>query len=265
MEYDQFLPQEGRFYPWAHPSCIRRSSDSQRTIVTINTDAKDRHGTIIDPEGGNIEAYRKNPIFLINHDYNMVAGNGANVRFQNGQWIAEVNDEDWDLEDEEISRWHRKVKKGIVRMASIGFMPLKVERIDEEDEDGNTERKIVIREWEMLEWSFTPIGSNPEALVQQRNASIERGEQLKEIRSEINALKNGGIKLSDEDIDRIAQRISTGTASTPEDTDSDEPDERSEESASEVLEYVEPRKKTYSPNEAVGKITKMIKQKQGKA
>ncbi|WP_441001305.1 HK97 family phage prohead protease [Fodinibius sp. SL11] len=276
MEFDQLLPEEGSFYPWAHPRCIRRSSDNSRTIVTINTDAKDRHGTIIDPEGGNIEAYRQNPVFLINHDHNMVAGNGSNVRFQNGQWIAEINDEDWDLEDEEIAKWHNKVKKGIVRMASIGFMPLAIERITEEDEEGNEERKVIIREWEMLEWSFTPIGSNPEALVQQRSASIEQRElagKLTELEKEINALKNGGLRLSDEQIDQIAQRISNGTASTPPDSEEDQPDSRESNSASDVLEYVEPRKHDnendepvyQSPREIAEAVEQKIKRKQGKA
>lgn len=266
MEFEQRLPEEGAFYPWAHPRCIRRSSDNSRTIVTINTEAKDRHGTIIDPEGGDLEAYRNNPVFLINHDHNMVAGNGSNVRFQNGQWIAEVKDEDWDLEDEDIAKWHNKVKKGIVRMASIGFMPLEIERIKEEDENGNTERKTIIRRWDMLEWSFTPIGSNPEALVQQRNASLDSkklDERLASLEKELNALKNGGISVSDEQIDKIAERISNGTTSTPEDSDSDDP-EREKESASDVLEYVEPRTNTYSKEEAIDKITETIKRKQGK-
>lgn len=273
MEFDQLLPEEGSFYPWAHPRCIRRSSDDSRTIVTINTDSKDRHGTIIDPEGGDVEAYRKNPVFLINHDHNMVAGNGSNVRFQNGQWIAEIKDDDWDLDDEEIVKWHNKVKKGIVRMASIGFMPLEIERIKEEDSEGNTERKTIIRKWEMLEWSFTPIGSNPDALVQQRNSSLNQrklGDQIEELQKEINALKNGGVRVSDEQIEDIAQRISNGTTSTPDDSDSEDPESRETESASDVLEYVEPRKKdqqpTYqSPREIAGALKQKIKQKQGKA
>jgi len=200
--YTSYQPTEGQFYPWAHPRVIQRSSDDKRTVVTINTEAKDRHGTIVDPEGGDLEAYRKNPVFLINHDYGMVAGNGANVRFQDGKWIAEVDDSNWDLDDDEIVKWHNKVQKGIVRMASIGFMPIKIERIDEEDEDGNTERKIIIREWELLEWSFVSIGSNAEALVQQRSASLGYKDKLEKLQKEINALKNGGLELTDEQIDR---------------------------------------------------------------
>lgn len=270
-ELQAYLPEEGKFYPWAHARCIRRSSDNKRTVVTINTDAKDRHGTIIDPEGGDITGYRQNPVFLINHDHNMVAGNDANVRLQNGQWIAEVDDEDWDLEDPEIQKWYNKVKNGFVRMASIGFMPTKIERVTEEDEEGNEERKIIIREWDMLEWSFTPIGSNPEALVQQRTASMERKQELERLAAlekEINAIKNGGFELSDDQIDRIAQRISqSGTASTPDGSEEDAPDEndREPDSAPEVLEYVEPRKKVYSPDEAVDVLTEKYKRKTGKA
>jgi hypothetical protein len=279
-----YEPREGEFYPWAHSRVIRRSSDNKRTVVTINTDAKDRHGTIIDPDGGDISNYRNNPVFLINHDHSKVAGNGANVRQQNGQWIAEVSDEDWDLEDEEIAKWHRKVKQGIVRMASIGFMPLEIERIKEEDENGNTERKTVIRKWDMLEFSFTPIGSNPEALVQQRNASLERSNDLKDIRQRLSrieqvftSLKDDEVRLSGEQIAKaldeyedLQQRL-FGTASTSNDTDSDNREE--DESASAALEYVEPRKHDQqeeqtvyqSPREISDRINEKIKRKQGKA
>lgn len=263
MTLRDYIPEEGTPHVLAFPKCTRRSSDDTRTIVAINTEAQDRHGTIIDPEGGDISAYRQNPVFLINHDYGMVAGNGANVRMQNGQWIAEVDDADWDLDDPDIAKWHNKVKKGIVKMASIGFMPKSIERITEEDEKGNEERKIIIREWDLLEWSFVAVGSNPEALVQQRTASLTRTKEIEELRADINALKNGGLKLSDEQIYKIAQRIS-GATPTPEETEPETP-ERESDSASPVLEYVEPRTRVLSPQEAIDRAVQQLKRKQGKA
>ena len=61
--------EDGRFY-LTTDSETRDVDRKERTlVVTISTQAKDRLGDILDPEGVLIENYRKNPVVLWAHDY----------------------------------------------------------------------------------------------------------------------------------------------------------------------------------------------------
>ncbi|MEQ9091795.1 MAG: HK97 family phage prohead protease [Balneola sp.] len=243
------LPKEGQPYIRTFEKCIRRSSDSKRTVVAINTSAEDRHGTIINPEGGDLSAYRNNPVFLINHDYGLLAGNGANVRLQNGQVIAEVDDSNWDLDDPEIAKFYNKVKKGFMRMASIGIIPKKI--VWEEDENGERGTPK-IEEWELLEWSFVTVGSNPEALVQARDASIKN----KDLKNEVAELR----LLVEQLLERNSEEEVT---ETPKDDVQEAQEE--ERTSEEVLSYIPPRKKPISAQRLVELTEQSIQRKLGRA
>ena len=165
-----------------HPQ-IRKSSDGQRLTVTVNTTDEDRHGTIILPTGARLERYNDgNPIVLINHDHTLPAatssvgirGEGLGADLQ-----ANVEEDDWDLDDPEIERWHRKVTRDnpIVRSASIGalfheWMPGRefdgIEALLGREVRPNERLPRVITDWELLEWSFVSVPSNPSATVDAR-------------------------------------------------------------------------------------------------
>lgn len=141
-----------------------------RTTVTINTADQDRHGTIIMPEGARLDNYAANPVVLINHDNRLLAASSS-VSLQNGRLVANVEDDAWDLEDPEIAKWFRKLKKGLLKMASIGFRANAVEKeIIDPKGDPWDPRNVIwrITEWELLEWSFVTVPSNPNAVVTQR-------------------------------------------------------------------------------------------------
>lgn len=161
---------------------VRRSSDDKRTEVVINTNALDTYGTVIEPEGVQLDRYRRNPIVLINHDMWAVAGNST-VSLRNGQLVATMEDSDWDLDDPFIAGWYRKVKKGFVRAASIRFIP--IEWKEEKNEDNGFFR---ITKWELAEWSYVSVPANGEAIVTARSAPPET-HALSEVRSAIEELK----------------------------------------------------------------------------
>lgn len=180
---------------YRHINEIRQSSDGKKTIAVINSSALDRHGTVIDPNGVDLNNYSRNPVFLINHDYDKLAGNGAIIRRQDGKLIAEVPDEAWDMEDESIAKWYRKVKSGKMKMTSIGFT-YDHNDVEEEQrvmEDGATVKVPVIRKSELLEFSFVSVGSNPDALVLQRQATEQLPEMIKALSDKLTALD---VKLS---------------------------------------------------------------------
>ena len=141
----------------------------ERTTVTINTVEEDRHGTVIEPSGADLSQYHRNPVVLINHDYDLLAAHSA-VTLSDGRLVAQQTDADWDLDDPAIARWHRKLKKGLLRAASIGFMATRVERElrDPDGPDDWTNRRYRIVEWVLLEWSYVTVPSNPGALVTAR-------------------------------------------------------------------------------------------------
>lgn len=168
------------FAPWSPPvPQVRQSSDGERLVVTINSTHEDRHGTIILPTGGRLSSYNEgNPIVLINHDYRLpaatssvgVRGSGFDATLQ-----ANVAEEAWDIDDPEIARWKRKIDQRIVRAASIGAIFHDVvpgrdfDRIEEllgRRPGPDEELPFVVRDWELVEWSFVSVPSNPGATVE---------------------------------------------------------------------------------------------------
>jgi HK97 family phage prohead protease len=144
------------------PTEVRRSSDDKKTVFIINTKALDAHGTIIEPEGGDLSRYMANPVVLINHDLDRVAGKSS-ISLRDGRLVAEMEDADWDLEDPEIRKWHNKVRKGFVKGASIRFKIM-----DLKSEVQNEKEVYRIPKWELMEWSIVSIPSNPETLNTER-------------------------------------------------------------------------------------------------
>ena len=151
------------------------AEDDNRTTITINTAQEDRHGTIIEPEGARLEGYNQNPVVLINHRYDMLAGTST-VSLRNSALVANMLDEQWDLDDPEIERWYRKMKGGTLSAASIGFRANEVEK-ELIDEDGDpydaSNIRYRITDWELLEWSWVTVPSNPGAVVTQRQMAAQ--------------------------------------------------------------------------------------------
>lgn len=165
-----YVPQAGEY---CRRTFVLGESDvvnaDSRTTVTINTVEEDRHGTVIEPAGADLSQYHRNPVVLINHDYDLLAAH-SQVSLSDGRLVATQTDEDWDLDDPAIARWHRKLKKGLLRAASIGLMATRVGRElrDPNGPDDWTNRRYRIVEWALLEWSYVTVPSNPGALVTAR-------------------------------------------------------------------------------------------------
>jgi phage head maturation protease len=174
---------------------VRRSSDNKKTVVVINTADVDTYGTIIEPSGCDLTRYNDNPIVLINHDFMLVAGTSS-VALRNNQLVAEMPDDAWDLEDAEIAKWFNKVKRGIVKGASIRFNPISVEPVTIDNVE-----YWRISKWELLEWSFASVNSNPKTLVSERALTqhVESLEgQVRMLTEQIESLK--GFKITPEEI-----------------------------------------------------------------
>jgi HK97 family phage prohead protease len=120
--------------------------------VTASTADVDRDGEIIDPKGWDIANYLKNPVILYAHDYSSLPiGKAENVEIQpTGLYISGK------FASSEANPMAQKVRllyeEGILNAVSVGFIP--------KLRDGNTITKA-----ELLELSFVPVPSNPNALA----------------------------------------------------------------------------------------------------
>lgn len=222
------------------------AEEENRTTVTINTADPDRHGTIIDPQGGDFGNYRNNNVVLINHDHNLLA-TSATVSLRDGKIEANINDEDWDLDDPEIARWHRKLKSGLLKATSVGIIVKAWEwnrptdgggfRPLTDDESPNWQDDIIrITEWELLEFSFVSVPSNPNALVTSRMANktftpaarpqpadapepkpvAEEREASGEVAAQAPAPR-AAARMTESQVEALIQRIVSGTESRIED------------------------------------------------
>jgi len=193
--------------------CRRASSDDE-TVVMINTRQVDSYRTIIEPEGMRLDAFYER--FFINHDPNLLAGHSPTPQQRGEGIMVQVRDSDWDLEDEEIRKWHRKVKSGLLNRASIGFRPVEGH---EDEVDG--QRVFRYTEWQLREWSFTPMASNMGATVQSRSAAdalqtLQRIEQRLAAVESMNRASKGehsqDRNSQDENTDRVSASAPDATS-----------------------------------------------------
>lgn len=141
-----------------------KAVDDDRKVVTIRgtTSTPDRDGDIVVPQGGDLTNFRKNPVFLWAHDWagkNLPVGKSLEERV-----IVDVGidfDIQFDVDDPFAMRIFNKYKNGFINASSIGFIPLRWERL--EDPEGRLAGWRII-EWELLELSGCPIPANPDAL-----------------------------------------------------------------------------------------------------
>jgi 8-oxo-dGTP pyrophosphatase MutT (NUDIX family) len=131
----------------------------------------DRHGTIIEPAGVDMTAFRANPVFLWMHDSgggevtpppDVVIGRVVN--FEQSVDALDIEVEFDDDGDGLAATCFRKVKDGFLRMVSIGCNVL-----EEETVQIGTHKVPVYTRTELLECSLVIIGSNRGALKLDRS------------------------------------------------------------------------------------------------
>lgn len=134
--------------------------------VWITKEVIDRGGDLVIAAGGRFESFMKNPVVQWAHRYDMPpvakaidlqvhAGVGVTATFQ----FPAVG------ESERADEIHRLWRGGFINASSVGFNPVKMEKMDEGDEESFWFRPpMKFLEWELLEFSLVPIPANQEAL-----------------------------------------------------------------------------------------------------
>lgn len=154
--------------------------DEARRIVhaVINTKSIDSYDTVVMPRGVRLERFRKNPQVLWNHDINWPIGRGLVDTISVTEDRIELDYQFYDFSNvphrgplaglvEDL--WHL-VKNSNLIGYSVGFMPLRVS--ESKTEDGTP--VVVYDEWELFEFSLTPIPANPDTLAKAPTDVVQR-------------------------------------------------------------------------------------------
>lgn len=143
-----------------------------RSAVFVMTDeTTDSYGDTVRAKGADLTRFESNPICLLNHRSDLILGNWSDVqkkpkRIEGRATLAAEGTAP------HIDMAYGLMEQGILRAASIGFMPTKLER--KLDDKGEPTWAYDILEWEMYECSIVAVPSNPAALAK----SIKEGNML---------------------------------------------------------------------------------------
>ena len=138
------------------------NSDSPSKIsFTASTNTADRYGDIV-AQNWELEAYRANPVVLLNHDqFSLPIGRGS-VGINENELVIDV---EFDMDDPRASEVARKAKSGFMNAVSVGFRPLaSVPRSElPPDHYAYGQKGAFFERSELLEVSVVTIPANPDA------------------------------------------------------------------------------------------------------
>ena len=152
---------------------IKADADSHSFTAAISTNAVDRDGEVLMPQGMDATEFDKNPVVFYNHDYNKPIGKQVGKFKRDATQIvatAEFAKRPADL----VGPWFPDeirglVQAGVVKGVSVGFSEVEggcrqATKIDKDHFGAAVSR--VFSMWKLLEWSIAPLQSNPDALIQ---------------------------------------------------------------------------------------------------
>jgi len=135
-------------------------ADGVLQVSIASTGATDRQGEIIDQGGWQLDNFRKNPVLMWAHNYDMPPiGKVEDIGVVEGRLMFKAK------LATEISAFAKEIyqmfKEGYLNAFSVGFQPL-------ERKDGDTFKSV-----ELLEISAVPVPANPQALVMMRSLGFK--------------------------------------------------------------------------------------------
>lgn len=156
---------------------IKDINEEERTFWAIaSTGIQDRDGDIIVPEGWKLKNFKANPVILWTHEYRgkdaLPIANAVDIKVENGKLMFKpkfVTKEIYPFADTIFQMY----KARILRTFSVGFIPLKFEDIEDQQEEGKSMlrgRKYTSQE--LLEISGCPVPSNVQAMSERTMAEV---------------------------------------------------------------------------------------------
>jgi len=187
---------------------IKRMKSLKKAFRFVaSTSASDRYGDVIDQNGWHLEAFKRNPIVLFNHNsLDLPIGKGK-VEVKNNQLMIDV---EFDQSDEFAKKIEQKVKDGFINAVSVGFNPIEATPRSSLDKNHKYYSKFgtFYSKSELLEVSIVTIPANSEATM---SKSIQKGlkgfirqvvqEEIKHI-LEVEFLDDGNYRVTFEGMEK---------------------------------------------------------------
>ena len=164
---------------------IKKSDDTVRFVAS--TGNSDRYGDIISQDGWQLDAYRRNPVVLLNHQTNQLPIGKGLVEVKDGNLMIDV---EFDAEDELAQKVAHKARNGFLHAVSVGFNPVEsISRAElpEEHKAYSEKGGNLFTRAELLEVSIVTIPANSEATTMGQKQLSLRGMIREIIAQEIRA------------------------------------------------------------------------------
>ena len=136
----------------------KEATDSEPMLIVASMGTEDRLGDIIDPAGWDLQAYRRNPVFLWAHQRaDIPIGRSINTWVQGNLLLAAI-----EFAPTALAQSIRTLyKSGHMRGISVGFRP--IEFVQRTASNGRKAMRFIRQE--LLEISAAPVPMHPEALA----------------------------------------------------------------------------------------------------
>lgn len=150
---------------------VTKAVGERQIRVIVSTGDVDRAGDIVDPNGIDFTAYRKNPVVLYQHDHDEPIARCAEIGVVNGRVEALVQFPD-EGKAEKSDEVYNLIKAGVLNAVSIGFIPLESVSLDPKDSWGPKR----YTKCEIIEFSVVSVPCNSNALIVERTVSSVNSE-----------------------------------------------------------------------------------------
>ena len=164
--------------------------EAGKMSFVASTDRADRYGDIIDQRGWDLDAYRANPVILLNHDHQSLPIGRGDVRMTDAGLVIDV---EFDMADPRAAEIAGKAERGFMNAVSVGFAPLKSTpraQLPSEHFAFSKSGGQFFEQAELLEVSIVTIPANADAVaIAAKNIGFDLKTYIKEqIQTEINAM-----------------------------------------------------------------------------
>ena len=226
---------------------LKNDSGSEKFSFVASTDSVDRYNDIV-AQNWSLDAYKRNPIVLFNHNQQALPiGRGA-VRVENNQLLIDV---EFDMEDATAAEIARKTKSGFLNAVSVGFQPLEFtprSELPSEHKYAGTSGNLYTKS-ELLEVSIVTVPAQGDATAKLFDfgdfADVLKSKSAYHIKRNIlNSIKKHILLVEEEDDKYIVHFAKGEKAEEPE-----EPEEPEAEEESFLDEFIKADDKEDYPDE----------------
>ncbi len=187
--------------------------DGERAIVaTMTTDAVDRDGEVLIPQGMNSKNFEANPVVMFGHNYfELPVGKVTAVKRGQKKWSAKIipaeRPETYPPEKEWFpDTLYSLFKQGVLNAVSVGLMPQEHRQASTKDIEQYGEGvRRVISKWELLELSICAIPANPEAIATAVGKGLIKSDAAEKIFGKIEVIEEKEVTVEIEEEQEIEE------------------------------------------------------------